>query len=115
MRFLVDENLPREVAQLLIQREHDVLYVPDSDLRRSEDDKLWTFASEEQRILVTKDLDFPLMTRPVPAGLVLIRVPPEWGRREIAGLFSRVIERIEVEGMSKIVVVTPSRIRVRSL
>jgi predicted nuclease of predicted toxin-antitoxin system len=114
LRFLVDENLPADIARQLTQREHDVVYVPHSNLRSSPDDALWRLAAEEGRIIITKDLRLPLTERPAPAGIVLLRVPPQWGRGEIAGLFSDVLDRIEIEGTGKIVVVTPRRIRVRT-
>jgi predicted nuclease of predicted toxin-antitoxin system len=115
LRFLVDENLPRDIAQLLRQREHDVIYVPDSSLRSAADTTLRSLAASEGRIMITRDLGFRFTERPLPAGFIFLRVPPEWNRGEIASLFSSSLDLIEDEGTGKIMVITPSRIRVRSL
>ena len=114
MRFLVDENLPVELARVLVDRGHDVTYVPDSSLRASPDTELWSVAASEERILVTKDLDFPLNIRPEPPGLVIVRVPPRWNRLQIARLFAdRMPDEDQLAG--RITVISPAGVRSRTL
>lgn len=58
MRFLLDENLPRGVAELIRGWGHDVLVVADSSLRGSNDEALWQEASLQGRIIITRDSTF---------------------------------------------------------
>jgi predicted nuclease of predicted toxin-antitoxin system len=81
MRFLVDENLPVEIPALLEHRGHDVLYLAHSDARGATDEEVWERAVAEERIIVTRDLDFPLPKSPRPPGIILIRVPDTYSRR----------------------------------
>lgn len=82
--FLIDESLPPDAADAVRELGYDVLYVRDSYLRGAPDSLLWEVAGRERRILVTRDLDFPLLTRPTPLGLVVLRVP-SWYRRAQIG------------------------------
>lgn len=72
MRFLLDENLPRSIGQLLRGWGHDVLVVADSALRGSSDEVLLHEADLERRIIIKRDLDFPLpRARARPLGVIL--------------------------------------------
>jgi len=117
MRFLVDENLPYSLIQLLQESNHDILDVASSPLRGSPDDQLWKLAGREQRILVTRDLDFPLpQIHPYPLGLVLIRVPDTFTGVQITELFSKVLKTTRLKNFEgNITVVAPGQIRVRKL
>ncbi len=55
MRFLVDENVPRQIGQFLQAEGHDVLIVRDSGLVGAPDAEIWDCAVREQRIIVTQD------------------------------------------------------------
>ena len=57
-RFKLDENLPAAAKAVLIEQGHDALTVLDQHLGGKEDDKIAAVCSEENRILVTIDLDF---------------------------------------------------------
>jgi predicted nuclease of predicted toxin-antitoxin system len=59
LRFLVDENLPGAVAELLRADGHDVLAVAPSAFRSADDTELWALAARERRVVVTRDLGFP--------------------------------------------------------
>lgn len=117
MRFLLDENLPRSIGNVLKQHEHDVLEVAESPLRGSPDTTLWLEAHRQERILVSRDLDFPLPNiRPNPPGLVLIRAPDTFSSANLAALvdgFLRAIDPNELLG--RITVVAPGRVRSRRL
>lgn len=116
MRFLVDENLPVDVAEVLQEAEHDVVFVPRSEHRGASDQELWRLAVSEERILVTRDLDFPLSDRPPPPGLILVRVPDTFTRRAIRGVFAEFVAgEALAEVAGSITVVSPGRIRARKL
>ena len=83
MRFLVDENLPIDVAELLRREGHDVLYLPHTGNRGAVDKEVWGIATREDRIIITRDLDFPLPDLPRPPGVILLRVPDAFTRHQI--------------------------------
>lgn len=70
MRFLVDENLPPEIRDVLAEAGHDVVYVPHSEYRTWSDERLRQLAAEEGRVVVTLDRRFRHPIRPAPPGLV---------------------------------------------
>ncbi len=117
MRFLIDENLPFSLIRLLQESGHDVFDVAATSLQGSPDEKLWKVAAREKRILVTKDLDFPLpQIRPYPPGLVLVRVPDTFTGPQITRVFYNALKKVKPESFEgHITVVTPGKIRVRKL
>lgn len=60
MRFLIDESLPGDLASDLVAAGHDVLDVAGSSHRGADDAVIWRVAIAEQRIVIARDLDFPL-------------------------------------------------------
>ena len=75
MKFLVDAQLPRRLARLLASEAHDALHTLDlPGGNRTPDAELCNICAREQRVLLTKDLDFTdsfLLNRR-PAQLLLI-------------------------------------------
>ncbi len=114
MRFLVDENLPADVADVLRRDDHDVLNISESNHRGASDQELWRLGASEGRIVVTRDLDFPLPEIPRPPGLILLRVPGTFTRSRIRDIVSDFVDSVafgQVEGA--ITVVSPGRVRRR--
>lgn len=60
MDFLLDVNASGAVARWLIDREHNVAEVGQTDPRMS-DDKILSWAVRERRVIVTTDNDFEEM------------------------------------------------------
>ena len=58
MRFKVDENLPHEIAALLVAHGHDAATVGDQNLTGANDESIAHICTSEDRVLVTLDLDF---------------------------------------------------------
>ena len=59
MKFLVDAQLPRRLAQFLGSAQHHALHTLDlPDGNATSDSELSHICAREQRVLVTKDLDF---------------------------------------------------------
>lgn len=114
MRFLIDENLPFSLTTLL-ENSHDVFDIATSPLRGVPDHQIWAFAAQERRILVSRDLDFPLLaTPPNPPGLILIRVPEIYTAEQITQLFASAWVDIEPSLLERpIVVISPGRVRIR--
>ena len=110
MRFLVDENLPPIVTELLLQQGHDVHAIRDSNLRGSSDAVVWQIAANENRIVITRDLDFPLEFLPKPPGLVLLRVPSWFTSEQIGRFVEGALDRAnEPDFLQKVTVLSPGR------
>src|SRR5258708_39107964 len=77
MRFKVDENLPKEVAELLVTEAHDAVTVNDEGLQGSLDARLVQICQAEDRILVTLDMGFADIRNYPPQslpGLIVLRL-----------------------------------------
>lgn len=90
MKVKLDENLPIGLAASLKNLNHDVHSAQDEGLSGHTDRDIWETAQNEQRLLITQDMDFSDSRRFIPgshSGILLIRLrSPD--RREI-------IERVE--------------------
>ncbi|MEK7274458.1 MAG: DUF5615 family PIN-like protein [Candidatus Desantisbacteria bacterium] len=78
MKFKLDENFGTRTQQLFREAGHNVQTVHDQRLHGCSDRHLYEVCCDEQRCLVTLDLDFAEITRFPPAqasGMVVIRVP----------------------------------------
>jgi predicted nuclease of predicted toxin-antitoxin system len=77
MKFKVDENLPIEVAELLRQAGHDAATVLEQHLSGRADSAVALVCQQEDRILITLDLDFADIRSYPPAeypGLIVLRL-----------------------------------------
>lgn len=110
--FLVDECLPAAVVLVLQRCGYDAAELPERGL---DDGAVWSLAAAEGRILVTRDLDFPLRNAtPRPAGLLLLRPPDDATSAQIAALVSSLLDRLSAPELSgRITVVSPGRYRQR--
>lgn len=116
MKFKLDENLPAELAALLTVQGHDVHTVPEESLVGRPDGELFRAATDEQRILLTQDLDFSDVRKFRPgthAGVVLIRLRDP-SRRRIIERFRRILESEVVDTWGGcFVVLSDRKLRVR--
>lgn len=114
-RFLVDESLPRAVTRVLGAAGHDVADARDVGLRGRPDGDVAARAVAEQRILVASDLDFANTLQFPPgshAGIVVLRVPDDWGSRRRAERLLAAIEETGVDNIrSRLTIVEAARIR----
>jgi predicted nuclease of predicted toxin-antitoxin system len=118
VKLLVDESLAGRVAALLAEAGHDATHVGDRGLLGSPDETVLASAQREDRILVTADTDFGTLlalSAPPQPSVILLRRP---GRRaeERATAITDAIEAVgEALEAGALVVVEPSRVRVRML
>jgi predicted nuclease of predicted toxin-antitoxin system len=72
MKFLVDNQLPVALAGWLLANGEQVDHVLDLDLERAGDSEIWALCIAEDRIVVSKDVDFLLLAnRPGDTGRLL--------------------------------------------
>ena len=58
MQFKIDENLPIEIAELLINAGHDTKTINDQQLQGARDPLLINVCKSENRVLIALDTDF---------------------------------------------------------
>jgi len=77
MRIKLDENLPARLSAILSRLGHDVHTLAAEDLTGSNDQEVWAAAQQDERFLITQDLDFSDLRRFTPGthhGILLVRL-----------------------------------------
>lgn len=77
MEFKIDENLPVDIAELLVNAGHDAKTVNKQRLQGARDSALISLCKSENRVLVTLDADFSDIKAYPPqefAGIIVLRV-----------------------------------------
>jgi predicted nuclease of predicted toxin-antitoxin system len=104
MKIKLDENLP-------VHLRHDVHTIAEENLSGKSDREVWEAAQQDERFLITQDLDFSDLRRFAPgthSGILLVRLhSPD--RESLIRRISEVFRQEEVEGWSKCFVVATER------
>ena len=118
MRFLVDMPLSPGIASWLADRGHDAVHAPDVGLGRAPNEAIPAQARDEQRVVITADLDYPqllALTRAEGPGLILFR-GGNHSEHEAVDRLGVAMELVpEAELPTSVVVIQKSRIRRRKL
>jgi len=118
MRFLLDQNLSPKTTSFLKELGHDVLDTRVLGLEKASDQILLQIALEQNRILITFDLDFghlpKLPTKDFP-GLIIFRT-----RSFKSQIINHLLENLmrhhpPEEIRNKLFVISESQIRIRSV
>lgn len=116
MRFKIDENLPDDVAELLVGDGYDAHTVHREGLSGVDDKILAQHACDEARIIVTLDLDFAdirVFPPTAHAGLIVLRLKDQ-SRSHVVNVMARllaVLKRQPVAG--QIWIVSEASVRIR--
>ncbi len=89
MRFLVDENLPPRLAELLNSSGHDAVHIRDLHAEGAPDEAVMVPAVREDRIIVSADTDFGALlasTRATQPSVILVRALVDHRPAELAGI-----------------------------
>ena len=118
MKFLVDNALSPVLASRLRQQGHDAVHVREYGLRAAEDEIVMARAASEGRYLVSKDTDFAAILAEsgaaAPSFILFRKMTGEpQPLFELLSSWLPVIEDALQRG--SVVVIEPSRIRVRRL
>ena len=112
MNLKLDENVHTDVAPALRALGHDVLTVHDQKLAGRPDAEVARALHQEQRVLVTFDLDFADIRRYPPtwfAGIVVLRLGAPTAMNQIAALTRFFTEFTDIAGHLWIVEHTRAR------
>jgi len=115
--FVIDENLPRDLAPALREHGYTVKDVRDHGLRGRPDTEIYEFAQRERAVLVTGDLGFADLIRfPLGThqGLVVARLPNELSAEQrVQKIVQAIVSLKDTPLEGTLVIVSPSRIRIR--
>jgi predicted nuclease of predicted toxin-antitoxin system len=116
VRVKLDENLPRDLVEVLIRRGHDVDTVLDEQLGGQADSIVVETAADGGRMVITLDRGVGDIRRFPPgshAGVVVLR-PVSQDPDSICELVDRLLDVQVLEGFNGcVVIVEPRRVRVR--
>jgi len=115
--FKVDENLPIEVAQLLVEAGHSASTALSEGLGGASDKAILAVASSERRVLVTLDIGFADIRTYPPAqspGIIVLRLRRQ-DKLYVVDVVKRLIPRLTSQDVGKkLWIVEDRRIRIRS-
>ena len=115
-RVKIDEDLPRQIADLAGARGHDAATVVGQGWQGADDEDLWPRVQSERRWLITADKGFADLRRHPPgshAGVILLRSQEE-NRRAYLELAAIALERLKLDEIAgAVVVVTYRGVRIR--
>ena len=96
MKFIVDAQLPREIAWILRNKGFDAIHTDDlPDKEKTTDNQIREISVNENRIVISKDSDFidSYFVKRIPPRLVIITTG-NIRNNELFSLFSHNIEQI---------------------
>jgi len=102
MYFKIDENLPLEIAELLIKAGHDAKTVNAQQLKGVKDFVLIDLCKSENRILVTLDTAFSDIRAYPPqefSGIIVLRVRSQ-AKQHVLKVFQQIIPIIAIEPLA---------------
>ncbi|MFZ0890077.1 MAG: DUF5615 family PIN-like protein [Candidatus Binataceae bacterium] len=115
-RVKIDEDLPRQIADMVAARGHDAATVVGQGWQGASDHDLWPRVQRERRWLITADKGFADLRRHPPgshAGVILLRAQEE-SRRAYLELARIALERVRLDEIAgAVVVVTYRGVRIR--
>jgi predicted nuclease of predicted toxin-antitoxin system len=116
MQFKIDENLPVEIAELLINAGHDAETVNEQQLQGVRDPLLINICRSENRVLVSLDTDFSDITTYPPqdfSGIIVLRVGSQ-AKYHIIKVFQHIISFLEREPLNQhLWIVEETKVRIR--
>jgi predicted nuclease of predicted toxin-antitoxin system len=117
LKLKIDENLPAECAAILRRAGFEADTVVDERLQGSDDSVLASRAQQEDRVLVTLDLDFSSIRTYPPsqhAGIIVLR-PKRQDKRTVLRLMERAVLALTNRAPAgELWIVEPDRIRFRA-
>lgn len=118
MKFLLDMPVSSTLLRVLCFYGHEGVHASQIGKSRASDEELLDLARQEERIIITADLDFPrllALSFATGPGIILFR-GGNYSDREMCDLLERVFEEIPSENLkNSICVIDRQRIRITNL
>jgi predicted nuclease of predicted toxin-antitoxin system len=118
VKFLIDMPLSQDLAAWLRDRGHDAVHAAELNLAAAADVVILARAKQENRTIVTADLDYPrllALAQERESSLILFR-DGNWSEAAIIARMKEVMQRVTAADLSRsIIVVDRGRIRMRRL
>jgi predicted nuclease of predicted toxin-antitoxin system len=115
MKIKIDENLGKRGVDLFLAAGHDVISIPGQNMSSASDRELIDICCQENRCLVTLDLDFsnPLLFKPSEyQGIAVLRLPPKAAPTDLYKALATLIRALETGDIrGKLWIVQKDRIR----
>lgn len=115
--FVLDENLPRLLAERLGQQGHEALRVSDAGLAGADDRDILDFARSRKAILISADLDFAnTLSFPLGShsGIVVLRIPEGVGyETAVDRVLSAMTDDLAASLDGSLAIVDMSSVRIR--
>jgi len=111
LQFKIDENLHADAAELLRQQGHDAITVYDQNLQGEADTNIANVCRQEQRVIVTLDLDFSDIRQYPPKdypGIIVLRLNDQ-SRVAVLNVLRRILPQyapatfLRIEGQNPLV------------
>jgi predicted nuclease of predicted toxin-antitoxin system len=116
MKFKIDENLPVEIAILLIEKGHNATTVYQENLNGAPDSDISIVCQKEKRTLVTLDTDFADIHAYPPQdfpGLIILRLKRQ-DKLHVLSVLNRLIMLLPYEPLDRhLWIVDEKRVRIR--
>jgi len=116
MQFKIDENLHSDAADLLRQHGHDALTVHEQGLRGGADSDIAEVCRQEERAIVTLDLDFSDIRVYPPEdyhGIIVLRLNDQ-SRASVLNVLGRIIPMFDTESpVGHLWIVDEHQVRIR--
>jgi predicted nuclease of predicted toxin-antitoxin system len=118
MKFLADMGISPRLVEELRKREHDAVHLIDEGLNRLPDGDILQKARQENRILLTHDLDFGELLAASGGELpsvIIFRLKDMRAPNVSKHLFSIISQQAEVLNQGAVLSVTEKKVRIRRL
>lgn len=116
MPFKIDENLPIDVAQILVQAGYDAVTIHDQKRVGDPDPRVAVVCQAEKRAIVTLDLDFADIRTYPPhefSGIIVLR-PKTQAKAAVLSLVSRLVPLLASETLiGRLWILDENNLRIR--
>jgi len=118
VQFLIDEDLPRSTANLVMKYGYNAIDVRDIGLRGAKDVKIISYAQKRNLCLIPGDYDFSDIRNYPPslyAGIVVLHIHRDATASFILEMLEVFLKQTKIvsELSGKLAIIEPGRIRIR--